>query len=138
MRSRWFLAGALVACAPEKPTELADCQRPWLGSGRRQDCVGRLAVEVARRDPEAAGALVEAEIHDPLARDFVYLQLTQQVDSKSDRYCKRIRDDVFSRQCRERIQRPHLDRPAGAPAGLPPASRVPASRPPAPSPGAGG
>lgn len=124
-----FAARVLVpfalACAPQEPTELADCTAPWVLGGQRQDCVGKVAIVLARQDPDAAEALVEAEIEDPLARDFVYLQLTQLVDSRSGRYCARIKDEVFARQCRERVQRPHLDRPPGAPGGLPPSSRPP-------------
>ncbi len=102
----------LAACAPENPQAASDCG--WvLGSGAKKDCMAQVAINTFRTDPIKGIAFTEEEITDTLQRDFVYLQVTMQVDASTNKYCDRIVDAVFKERCTTRVQRPHLNRAEG-------------------------
>lgn len=99
----------LFACAPENPTSADECS--WvLGDGAQKDCMAQVAINTFRASPSEGIAFTESEIEDALQRDFVYLQVTMQVDASTNKYCDRINDPVFKERCTTRVQRPHLNR----------------------------
>lgn len=129
----------LAACAPDAPTQPSDCASPFLFGARKTDCLTEVAIEQFRGDPTAAETWMEANLSDPLQRDFVHLQVTMRVDP-SGRWCRSIQDDVLRARCEERAKRPHLNRglpPPPSPGGPPPggAAPTPGGAPSAPSTG---
>ena len=97
------------ACAPDDPHDASECA--WvLGSGAKKDCMAQVAINTFRSDPIKGIAFTEEQIADVLQRDFVYLQVTMQVDASTNKYCDRIVDPVFKERCTTRVQRPHLNR----------------------------
>lgn len=118
------------ACAPEHPTDPAECDGIFVLGKARDDCRIEVAITAFEKDPTAAEAWVQQEITDPLQRDFVHLQVTMRVDP-SGRYCSLIQDEVLKARCDERAHRPHLNRalPPGPAGGPPPGTPRPVGGP---------
>jgi hypothetical protein len=126
----------LLLWACSEPTTPADCET--LSEGATRDaCYEKVAPAVFRTSPEAGIALVDQKISDPMLRDFIYLQITREVDPSTPRYCNRIKDKVLADRCMVLVSRPHLHRglsgqegpppggaPGGAPGGTPPSSNA--------------
>lgn len=101
--------GLLLACSGGTPTTPEDCA--GIGDlARRDDCYARVAPEVFRADPPAGVTLVEERVSDPTVRDFIWLEVTRDVDPNTDQYCRRIVDAALKERCMVLVSRPHLHR----------------------------
>ncbi len=100
----------LLACgtAPE-PTSLDECQA-LDPSPARDECYATFLPDLFMTDPPAAAELVERSIEDPLVRDFVYLQVTRDIDPAGGRWCERISEGPVAERCKVLARRPHLQR----------------------------
>lgn len=132
----------LFACQPSDPQTAADCDGV-MGESAKNECYAKVAPAEFKANPDAGIRLVEEKITDQTVRDFVYLQVTREVDMSTPKYCERIQDDVLEERCRVLVSRPHLGRAStpgqglGPPAGggAPPSgSAPPGSAPPAGAP----
>ena len=127
----WLLL--LPACGMLDPKTPEDCE----GIGdviKRDDCYVKVLPDVFRTDPARGVQLVETAVTDPTVKDFIWLEVTRDVDPNSNKYCNRIQDKVLADRCRVLVSRPHLHRdlvdgtgktprtpggPGGAPGGPP-------------------
>ncbi len=109
-----------VACAPAEPKSAADCDGV-MGESAKNECYAKVAPAEFKADPAAGVAMVEEKITDQAVRDFVYLQVTREVDLSTLKYCERIKDEVLEDRCRVLVSRPHLQRPGTPGQGLGPA-----------------
>jgi len=124
----------LLGCAPER--ELGDCLALERGL-ERDECLALRLPDGFRQDPDGSARLVEAEIADPLVRDFVYLRVAQEIDPVSGRWCGAIAAAAVAERCLELARRPHLHRrlgvvpppPAPGPGAVPPPGGLPGSDP---------
>ncbi len=107
-----LLAALILACLPSAPATAGDCDVLFATAKQKQACFAAAAVPIFRADPAKGEAFITEEITDPLQRDFAWLQVTEKVTG-SDVYCARIENADFQRQCRERGQRPHLNKELG-------------------------
>jgi len=133
----------VAACTPGVPQSPEDCVD--IGDvAKRDDCYAQVLPAVFRGDPVKGVSLTESAVTDQTVRDFIWLEVTRDVDPNSNKYCNRIKDPVLADRCRVLVSRPHLHRdlvdgsgkapktPGGGPSGPPPGA--PAG---GPGPGAG-
>jgi hypothetical protein len=105
-----LLLALLMACSTSAPpASIEDCHGR-AASPARDECFAAFLPALFELDPMAAGALTESDIQDPLVRDFVYLQVTRDVDPAGGRWCDRISAPVVAERCRVLARRPHLQR----------------------------
>jgi hypothetical protein len=135
----------LLACNTGSWDSPEDCEALSAGE-KRDDCWSVHAVEVFKTDPERGIAVVEEQVSDQQIRDFIWLQVTREVDPGSYRYCERIQESVLQERCKTLVSRPHLHRellqgeqppgggqggpPGGGPGGGPPGGGPPGGGPP--------
>ena len=121
------LLSFLFACNTNSWSSAEDCES--LSAGEQQDdCWSVHAVELFKTDPDRGTAVVEEQVSDQQIRDFIWLQVTREVDPGSYRYCERIQESVLQERCKTLVSRPHLHRellqgetpPGGGPKGGPP------------------
>ncbi|MSQ01956.1 MAG: hypothetical protein EXR71_08690 [Myxococcales bacterium] len=102
------VAGLLLTRAPASPTEESDCALV-LASGKRKDCMVKVALATFAKDSRLGVEFTEARIEDPLQRDFVYLEAVRaSCVAATDTLCKKIEDKTFRGQCDTVTKRPHL------------------------------
>lgn len=105
--SLWTLM--LWGCTQEAPQRFEDCRQ--LSAGKDRDtCFVTHAVELFKRDQDLGTSTVVHEVTDPLVRDFIWLQVTRDVDPTSDQWCQRIESEAIAARCRVLVRRPHLHR----------------------------
>lgn len=104
-----LLVLVLACMSPEPPRSLDDCHTMQAGSPR-DECFATYLSALFGSDPRAAGELVEEHIEDPLVRDFVYLQVSRDLDPAGGRWCDRISAEVVAERCYVLARRPHLQR----------------------------
>lgn len=109
MRTIPALLLALAACTAGAPSSPEDCAAID-DVARRDDCYAQVLPDVFRTDPATGVALVDSAVTDPTVRDFIWLQVTRDVDPNTTRYCQRIQDSVLADRCRVLVSRPHLHR----------------------------
>lgn len=130
----------LPACGSLDPKTPEDCA--GIGdTAKRDDCYVKVLPDVFRADPARGVELVDTAVTDPTVKDFIWLEVTRDVDPNSNKYCNRIQDKVLADRCRVLVSRPHLHRdlvdgtgktprtPGGAPVG-PPGGPPPPAAPP--------
>lgn len=101
---------ALLACGdPVAPTELSDCEDLW-GGIRRDECYAIVLSAMFAQDAQRADALAQERIQDPLVRDFLYLEVAQEIDPGGGRWCTRMETPTVRQRCEVLISRPHLQR----------------------------
>ena len=104
-----ILLNLLLACNFGSWSSPEDCEA--LSSGeKRDDCWSVHAVELFRTDPDHGIQVVEEQVSDQQIRDFIWLQVTREVDPGSFRYCERIQESVLKERCKTLVSRPHLHR----------------------------
>lgn len=114
-----------LACAPAAPTTASDC-RFVLDSAKKSECMSRVATTLFASDPQAGLAFIESEIAEPIQRDFILLQVVQDIPTADPRLCKKIESASLRASCDTAAQRPHLKSPeGGGPRGAPPAPLPP-------------
>jgi hypothetical protein len=100
----------MMACGTSSPpASIADCEA-MEPSPERDECYAAFLPDRFAVDPMQAGELTERNIEDPLVRDFVYLQVTRDIDPAGGRWCERISATVVAERCRVLARRPHLQR----------------------------
>ena len=120
-----LLLSLIMACStPSQPESLEGC--PAVKDvAARDECYAAFLPELFLSDPPAAAEQVERNISDPLVRDFVYLQVTRDIEPAGGRWCERISAGPVAERCRVLARRPHLQRarlgrgPGGAPPSPP-------------------
>lgn len=111
----------LLGCSPREPQSPSDCE--GIGdAAARDDCYAVVAPALFRTDPKAGVALVEGKVTDPTVRDFIWLEVTRDVDPNTPRYCERIQDAALKDRCMVLVSRPHLHRGLVEPGQKPPKS----------------
>ncbi len=106
----WFTI--LAACGRPVPSGPEDCE--GLSPGANADaCWTAVIPALARTDPERASQYAEERVADDQTRDFLYLQLTRDVDPGNARWCHRIREKMIQDRCTVLVRRPHLHRALG-------------------------
>lgn len=138
MMLAWTLV--LLGCSGGAPSTPEDCA--GIGDvARRDDCYAQVAPAVFRTDPKAGVALVTTGVSDQTVRDFIWLEVTRDVDPNTDQYCQRIVDAALKERCMVLVSRPHLHRglvqegkkPPKAPmGGVPPGAPPPEGAAPPP------
>ncbi len=104
-----FLALVLACSTPPPPESIDEC--PTVSSiAARDECYATFVPALFASDPRAAAELVEARIEDPLVRDFVYLQVSRDLDPAGGRWCDLISAPVVAERCHVLARRPHLQR----------------------------
>lgn len=98
-----------LACVPAAPASADDCDVLFATANQKQACLAEAAVPIFRADHAAGETFIAERITDPLQRDYAWLQVTKLVTG-TDAYCGRIQNAEMARQCRERAQRPHLNK----------------------------
>lgn len=110
-----MLLSLLLACratvAPVAPVasdaeSAADCLEIAVPA-LRDKCLSIFAVELFKTDPEHGIAVVEEQVTDPQVRDFIWLQVTREVDPGSLQYCARIQEEILAARCHTLVMRPH-------------------------------
>ena len=79
-------------------------------SSHRDDCFSQYAVEWFRNNPSQAESDITSMIQDPLILDYIWLQVTREVNPSSQQYCFKIKDSVLKERCTTLVRRPHLYR----------------------------
>ena len=115
----WLLYLAL-GCAPDSPTRAEDCA--WLLDGNStKTCMTKVALATFKTDPVAGVAFTETQIPEQLERDFIYLQVVQEMPAADPELCKKISSATFKENCVTAASRPHLQTaPGDGPRGAPP------------------
>ncbi len=103
--SLWLL---LTACSAPEPSSWQACAT--LDGVARQDCQGRMFPRAFCDDAARAEALVLEHVEDATVRDFIWYQVTLDVDPTSSRWCQKIVDDAIRARCDSVVKRPHLQR----------------------------
>jgi hypothetical protein len=123
----------VAACGRSVPSDAKDCE--GLAKGDRADeCWAAVIPTLARTDPDLAVKVAEERVTDDQTRDFLYLQITREVDPGNARWCNRIRERIVQERCAVLVRRPHLHRALGVEAAK--AAGGPNAVPGAPPPGA--
>lgn len=108
-----------LACAPTDPSAASDCR--FAMGAAKNTCIQTVAIKLFHSDVEAGVAFLEAEVPDPLQRDFILLQVVQDIPTADPRLCKKIGSAALRKSCDTAAQRPHLQSPrGGGPRGAPP------------------
>ncbi|MBN1335747.1 MAG: hypothetical protein JXB39_07280 [Deltaproteobacteria bacterium] len=134
----------LAACGRSEPPSPEVCQT--LPKGVQADeCWAAALPILARTDPDRAERYADEHITDNRTRDFLFLQITREVDPSTLRWCNRIEEKVVQERCRVLVRRPHLHRAlgveagtaasGGSPSGPPPGGQPPPATPQGPPPG---
>ncbi|MFT5685060.1 MAG: hypothetical protein ACI8RZ_006006, partial [Myxococcota bacterium] len=120
------LLSFLLACNTSSWDSPEDCEALSAGE-KRDDCWSVHAVELFKTDPDRGVSVVEEQVSEQQIRDFIWLQVTREVDPGSYRYCERIEESVLQARCKTLVSRPHLHRellqgeqPPGGQGGGPP------------------
>ena len=129
------LLSFLLACNTGSWDSPEDCEALSAGE-QRDNCWSVHAVDIFRTDPDRGTQVVEEQVSDQQIRDFIWLQVTREVDPGSYRYCERIQESVLQERCKTLVSRPHLHRellqgeqPPGGPGGGPPGQGGPGGGP---------
>ncbi len=105
-----LLVALAMAChGPAEPGSIEDCAG-MRASSSRDECYAAFVPDLFLSDPRAAEEIVGERIADPLVRDFVYLQVTRDLDPAGGRWCERISAAAVAERCRTLARRPHLQR----------------------------
>ncbi len=105
-----LLLALFMACSTHsQPSSLEDCHGMEV-SAARDECYADFLPDLFLTDPPRAAELVEQNIQDVLVRDFVYLQVTRDLDAAGGRWCERISAGPVAERCRVLARRPHLQR----------------------------
>ncbi|MDG1481894.1 MAG: hypothetical protein P8R54_20050 [Myxococcota bacterium] len=142
------LISFLFACNTSSWDSPEDCEALSAGE-RRDDCWSVHAVELFKTNPDRGESLVEEQVSDQQIRDFIWLQVTREVNPGSYRYCEKIQESVLQERCKTLVSRPHLHREllqgeqspggqGGAPGGGPPGGGPPQGGSPGGGPPGGG
>ena len=137
------LLSFLFACNTSSWDSSEDCEALSAGE-RRDDCWSVHAVEIFKTDPDRGVSVVEEQVSEQQIRDFIWLQVTREVDPGSYRYCEKIQEGVLQERCKTLVSRPHLhrellqgDQPPGGQGGAP-GGGAPGGGPPGGGPPGGG
>jgi hypothetical protein len=104
------LLALVLACSTSPPPESLDDCHTMQASSTRDECYAAFVPALFGSDPRAAAEVVEERIEDPLVRDFVYLQVSRDLDPAGGRWCDRISAEVVAERCHVLARRPHLQR----------------------------
>jgi len=105
----WLLIMSLWGCVDERDSRTGLCEDLMAGA-KRDTCYVEHAVALFRQQGNQAIATILREVSDPVARDFIWLTLTRDVDSSTERWCHRIESEAIAERCRVLVRRPHLHR----------------------------
>lgn len=121
-----LLLSLVVACSTQSQPSSLDACHGMDASPQRDECYADFLPELFLTDPPRAAELVQHGIEDSLVRDFVYLQVTRDLDPAGGRWCERISSTTVAERCRVLARRPHLQRARlGRDADTPPAPGAP-------------
>ena len=61
-------------------------------------------------DPTKGESIIHEEISSAKVKDFLWLEMTREVDPTTMKYCQQIQDKALLNRCRVLVSRPHLHR----------------------------
>jgi len=126
-----LLLSLIVACGTASPPQSIEDCRVMEPSTERDECYASFLPALFAVDGGAAADELESAVEDHLVRDFVYLEVTRDVDPAGGRWCERISAQAVAERCRVLSRRPHLQR---ARIGQEPSKGPARDKPPAPKP----
>ena len=105
----WISFFVLFACRQTSWSSASDCH--GLEKGLDKDnCWSVHLVDVFKQDPTKGSQIIEQDISDQKVQDFLWLEMTREVDPTTMTYCKKITDKGLLERCRLLVSRPHLHR----------------------------
>ena len=105
----WISFFVLFACNQSSWSSAKDCQGLERGVDK-DNCWSVHLIDVFATDPTKGSQIIEQDISDQKVRDFLWLEMTREVDPTTMKYCKKIKDNGLLERCRLLVSRPHLHR----------------------------
>ena len=106
----WIPFFVLLACQQHPSwSNSADCQQ--LDKGIQKDnCWSVHLLEVFSNNPQEGMQIIQNDVSEQKVKDFLWLEMTREVDPTTMTYCKQIQDKSLLDRCRVLVSRPHLHR----------------------------
>ena len=106
----WIPFLVLLACQQQSSWSSAeDCQKLERGV-EKDNCWSVHLVDVFSANPQQGTTIIQQQISEPKVQDFLWLEMTREVDPTTMTYCKQIKDKSLLERCRLLVSRPHLHR----------------------------
>ena len=121
----WMIFLVLLGCGGTSWSSVEDCRNLPKGE-ERDNCWSVHLVDLFRQNRREGARVIQEDIASPRVQDFLWLEVTREVDPTTVQYCKEIKDSAVAERCRVLVSRPHLHRDvlrnknsAGVPASKP-------------------
>jgi hypothetical protein len=99
----------MLACTSQSWKNAEDCAQLPMGIDK-DNCWSVHLVELFAEDSQQGFSIIENEVSSVKVQDYLWLEMTREVDPTTMTYCKKIIDKALMERCRMLVSRPHLHR----------------------------
>jgi hypothetical protein len=105
----WISFFVLFGCNRSSWSNADDCMGLEMGV-EKDNCWSVYIFQVFESDPQKGIEIVQKEISEEKVKDFLWLEITREVDPTTMTYCKQIKNKSIFERCKLLVSRPHLHR----------------------------
>ena len=105
----WMIFFVLLCCGGTSWSSAEDCRNLPKGDNK-DNCWSVHLVDFFQQDRREGMRIIREDISSSRVQDFLWLEVTREIDPTTIKYCKEIKASAVAERCRVLVSRPHLHR----------------------------